>query len=81
LPKLTLPADLRRYSDGLPSIAVSAHNYRELVVELQQRFPNMPVAAIGKCALAIDGIIIHSPLLETFGSDSELVLVPRISGG
>ena len=34
-----------------------------------------------KMAVAIDGMIIHEPLLQRFGEDSELVFVPRIAGG
>ncbi|MFT5335617.1 MAG: hypothetical protein ACI9GB_003536, partial [Halioglobus sp.] len=31
--------------------------------------------------IAIDGVMIHSPLLETFGPNSELVFIPKIAGG
>ena len=79
--KLILSAELEQYAGGTRVISISAANYRDLVVELRQRFPAMPAEIISKHALAIDGAIIHTPLLETFSGSSELVFVPRIAGG
>jgi hypothetical protein len=31
--------------------------------------------------VAIDGVLVHTPLLETFEPDSELVFIPKITGG
>jgi hypothetical protein len=79
--RVILSADMQRYTDGIREITVSAGKYRDLVTELLQRFPGMNEAIVAKHALAIDGIIIQTPLLETFGEDSELVFVARIAGG
>ena len=79
--RLSLPADLQRHTHGQAKIVVSARNYRELVSELRQRFPSITDETIGKLAIAIDGVIIQTPLLETFHENSELVLIARIAGG
>ena len=79
--RVILSADMQRYTDGIREITVAAGKYRDLVTELLQRFRGMNEAIVAKHALAIDGIIIQTPLLETFGEDSELVFVARIAGG
>jgi molybdopterin converting factor small subunit len=79
--RVPIPADLQRYTGGAAAVEVAALNYRDLVEELSDKFPELTVETLRKQALAIDGMVIHEPLLETFGSDSELVLVARIAGG
>ena len=79
--KVTFPADLQRHTDGVVEVEVSARNFRDLVAELCRRFPALTEETIGKQAIAIDGMIIHNPLLESFNNDSELVFFARIAGG
>ncbi|HEY6130640.1 MAG TPA: hypothetical protein VIV27_01410 [Halioglobus sp.] len=73
--------ELQRYTDGTREIEVSASRYQNLILELRQHFPALTDAVIEKHALAIDGMLIHTPLLETFNSDSELVFITKIAGG
>lgn len=79
--RVVFPTCLQRYTDGAREVEVSAGSYRELVRELCRRFPELTEEAIGKQALAIDGMIIQTPLLETFDAHSELVFFARIAGG
>ena len=79
--KVILSAELQRYTDGTREFEVAANTYQSLVTELRQRFPALTAAMIEKHAIAIDGMLIQTPLLETFNSDSELVFVVRIAGG
>jgi len=81
LVRVILSPDLQRCANGARQVTVSATSYQELVTELLQRFPAMTAAVVGKHAIAVDGLIIQAPLLETFGGNSELVFFPRISGG
>jgi molybdopterin converting factor small subunit len=81
VPRVTIPADLQRYTGGAARVEVNALSYRDLVDELSRRFPALTPEIIRKQAIAIDGMVIHEPLLESFLPDSELVLVPRIAGG
>lgn len=81
MPSVTIPVDLQRYTGGAAEVEVSALNYRDLVDELSRVFPRLTPDTIRRQAIAIDGMVIHEPLLESFGPDSRLVLVPRIAGG
>jgi len=74
-------SDLRRYTDGAREVEIAAGNYRELAAELCQRFPAMTDAVLAKYTVAIDGVIIQMPLLETLHGASEVVFVARIAGG
>jgi len=75
------PPDLQRCAGGAREIEVAARSYRALVSELRQRFPAITDELIGRQAVAIDGIIFQTPLLETFNGDSEIVFFARIAGG
>jgi hypothetical protein len=74
-------ADLQRCAGGEKSTEVAARNYRELVTELCASYPDLTADMVHKYALAIDGAIIQTPLLETFDRESELVFIPRMAGG
>ena len=78
---VSIPTDLQRHTGGAAEVEVEAVNYRDLVEELSRVFPGLTPEIIRKQAIAIDGMVIHEPLLESFGPDSRLVLVPRIAGG
>ncbi len=79
--KVILSPDLRPLAGGAVEVTVSAVNYRDLVAELSKRFPDMHEAIIRKQALAINGVLYTTPLLERFASDGELVFVARFAGG
>lgn len=79
--RVLIPSDLRRYTGGEAQVDVNARSYRELLPELCARFPGLDAKALQKMAIAIDGMVIHEPLLQRFGDNSELVFVPRIAGG
>jgi len=81
MPRVVLPSTMSRYTSGATEIEVAATNYRDLVTELCRRFTDLPEALIRKQAIAIDGMIVQEPMLETFRADSEVVLVAKIAGG
>lgn len=74
-------SDLLSQTGGLGEVEVTARSYRDLLLELQRLFPALADGTLEKLAIAIDGVIIHEPLLQTFGEHSELVFVPRIAAG
>jgi molybdopterin converting factor small subunit len=53
---------------------------RELLAELERRFPGLGAALAGS-AVAIDGEIFPDPLLEPVGKGSEVHFLPRVGGG
>ncbi len=73
--------DLRLHTSGCEEAEVQATNYRGAVRELQAEFPGLTGAVMDKFSVSIDGVLIQSPLLETFEPDSELVFIPKIAGG
>lgn len=79
--QVIFPTELQQYTDGVVETDVSATNYRELRTELQERFPLLTDPILDDLAVAIDGTVVDKPLLETFGEDSELVLLARVKGG
>ena len=60
---------------------VSATVYRDIVDQLVQQYSALDKDNLMEMAVAIDGEIIHDPLLETVDADSELHFLYRISGG
>lgn len=73
--------DMRIASGGIESAEIEADNYRQAVRELKRLYPGLTDEVFEKCSVAIDGLMITSPLLEALEPDSELVFVPRITGG
>ncbi len=73
-------SELQRYT-GEEKTTVGAGTYRDVVAALLDRYQGLPADEIQKMAVAIDGEIIHDPLLETVGEDSEVHFLFRISGG
>jgi molybdopterin converting factor small subunit len=74
-------AEMRRYTGEAQETEVSGTDYRTVVKELRGLFPALPDSVFGKTSVAIDGVLIQTPLLETFDGGSELVFIARIAGG
>lgn len=81
MPRVVFSSTLQRYTDGQAAVQVTSLDYRALLKELRAQFPEIPEALLRKQALAIDGQVVHEPLLQRFRDDSELVFVPKIAGG
>ncbi len=79
--RVVLHSDMTRHTDGAREVDVAATSYRELVAELCERYDGLTEEFVRKYAIAIDGMIVHEPLLEQFGANSELVFVSKIAGG
>ena len=73
--------EMRDRAGGLPGTDIEATTYRGAMRALCQQFPEFTDAMFAKCSVAIDGVLVHTPLLETFDADSELVFIPKITGG
>ena len=60
---------------------MQASTYRDLVTELERKFPGIAEVLSGKVAVAIDGDIVHDPFLDPIGPGSEVHFLYRIEGG
>ena len=78
--RVTLPEHLLGHTGGERCFDVQAGNYRDLVRELERRFPGIG-EALEKSAVAIDGQIYQDAWLEPIGPESEVFLMQRIEGG
>lgn len=73
-------SDLARYT-GKAEVEVEALNYRSLIDELIDLFPDLVNSEIRELALALDGELIQEPLLIEFPESAELHFVPRLAAG
>lgn len=73
-------SELQRLT-GEEKTEVAAHNYRDLLDRVTARYPRLDRAELLKMAVAIDGVIIHDPLLEHVDDNSEVHFLYKISGG
>ena len=78
--KVVIPDHLLALTGGEREVEVSAKNFRELLIELEARWPDSSVV-LGKCAAAIDGQIYQDAFLEALSPDSEVFFMQRIEGG
>jgi molybdopterin converting factor small subunit len=74
-------SEMRQHTGGLAQTDIGATNYRQALRELSCKFPGLTNDEYLKFSIAIDGTIVHTPLLETFEEKSELVFIPKIAGG
>ena len=73
-------SELQRFT-GEEQVSVVATNFRDLVTEVLKRYEKLDEKEILNMAVAIDGEIIHDPLLEIVSADSEVHFLYKISGG
>ena len=62
-------------------VVIEASIYRDLVSALVDRYQELNMDALMEMAVAIDGEIIHNPMLEKLAPGSEVHFLYRISGG
>lgn len=73
-------SELQRLT-GEERTTVPAKTYRDLVDQLTKKYPGLDREELMGMAVAIDGEIIHDPLLESVRPNSEVHFLYRISGG
>ncbi len=73
---------LARGTGDIERVDIEATDVRALIRALDDRFPGIATELReGRTAIAIDGDIVHEPLLEAIEPDSEVHFLPPISGG
>ncbi|MCB1644419.1 MAG: MoaD/ThiS family protein [Pseudomonadales bacterium] len=66
---------------GVPEATFNETDYRSLTEAMIRRFPALDRASLLDMAIAINGEIIHEPLLEKIPPDSDVHFFPFIAGG
>ncbi len=79
--EVVIPSRLRHYTDGSDRITIEAQNVRGLFAALDARFPGLAGELREIGAVAIDGEIVNDPLLEPVEPDSDVHVLPPVSGG
>ncbi len=80
MPTVHLPSGLARFTDGVEAVSIEATRVPELFAALASRFPRL-APQLDQLAVAIDGEIYQDPGYQPLRPDSDVHLVPRISGG
>lgn len=73
-------SELQRFT-GEEKIQISAQDYRGLLAGLTTKYPDLKNSEISDMAIAIDGEIVHEPLLELIPQNAELHFFHFIAGG
>ena len=66
---------------GEESTPVKPGSFRDVLKEVLSRYSALDETELLEMAIAIDGEIIHTPMLERVDQGSELHFLYRISGG
>lgn len=78
---VVLIGNLRQYTGDIAELDIDAANVRQLFRKLGETFPELAPHLEEGLAVAIDGQIYQEALLEPIGAESEVHILPQISGG
>jgi molybdopterin converting factor small subunit len=79
--KITLASHLVAYTGGVCELEIDVGNVRQMFAALAERYPELRGHLEREVAVAIDGEIYQDALLQTITADSEVILIPKITGG
>jgi molybdopterin converting factor small subunit len=79
--KITLASHLHSYTGGEREVELDVANVRQMFAALAERYPELRSHLEREVAVAIDGEIYQDALLQTIGAESEVILIPKITGG
>jgi molybdopterin converting factor small subunit len=69
------------FTGGVSTVETQAATVRELIADLEARFPGLGDFVDQRMAFAIDGVIHQNAWFSPIGPDSEVWLIPKIGGG
>jgi molybdopterin synthase sulfur carrier subunit len=84
---VVIPALLRKFTNGIERADVRGKTIRELVRNLDARFPGIADQLIdngdikASIAVSIDGDVATGGVLDAVGDDSEVHFIPALGGG
>jgi len=78
---VTTHGDCSAFTGGLFEFDVEARSVRQLILELESRFPGLGDYVERRMAIAIDGEIHQDAYGAALGEHSEVYLIPKIGGG
>jgi molybdopterin converting factor small subunit len=83
LPKVILASggSCHQFTGGKTEFDVEATTFRQLVRELERKYPGLGNQVEESMAVAIDGEIFQDAYSAELKPGSEIVLIPKIGGG
>jgi molybdopterin converting factor small subunit len=75
-----LPSGWTAATDGVTEVSIDAPRVHELLRSLTERFPAL-AAQLDAVSIAVDGQIYHHAEFVPLNRDSEIHLLPPVSGG
>ena len=72
---------LRHATDGKDEVEVDAANFRQLLDRLSEDYPGLKPQIERGVSLALDGLIYREAWFTEIRPDSEVVLMPYMTGG
>lgn len=87
MPVVGIPALMRNLTDGEDSVTVSGDTIREVIENLDKRYPGTKDKLCDGdrirpgIAIYVNGILIRANLRSQIDADAELHFLPAISGG
>jgi len=78
--KVMFSSELQQFT-GEASTTVDVVDYRALISALCNQYVDLERGVLTEMAVAIDGVIIVDPLLESIGEDSEVHFLHFVAGG
>jgi sulfur-carrier protein len=82
MPRVVLPLSAgQTFTAGRTELDVGARTFRQLVRELDERFPGLGKQVEEGMAIAIDGVIYQDAYAAALNEESEIYLIPKIAGG
>ena len=79
--RIVLSGNLRLYTEGVTELELESGSIRSLIRELRRRYPDIPEDIEDELAISIDGVLHQDDWFAKIGPDSQVHLLPRISGG
>ena len=79
--EIVIWGSLRAATDGEATVEVEAKNFKEVLEQLEHRFPGLKPQISRGVSLAIDGVIYRESWFTPVQADSEVVLMPLMVGG
>ena len=69
------------YTGGRTELQVAASTFRQLIRELDERFPGLGKQVEDGMAIAVDGVIYQDAYAVALPEGAEIFLIPKIAGG
>jgi molybdopterin converting factor small subunit len=80
--RVVIPSGLaNQFTGGVSDVDVTGATIRELIKDLENRYPGIGRVLTDEMAVAIDGEIFQTPMLEPVSEDSEIFFLLQIGGG